>query len=125
MAHDLQALFGSVIPETDLALPKAAAVVRYARHPDVQYGQVVECRRGASGQEIVILDLRIEVPQRPVAPIESTERIGVIFSRADNHYPDVLCLRESFPDVPHLNLRPATEPKSICLYLEPYHDLKL
>src|SRR5207249_4225727 len=89
------------------------------------YAHVVECRRAGKGDETVLLDLDIEVAQRPVHDIRSVERVAVKFFAADTRYPEVVSVREDFPLVPHLNQRPVGYPKSLCLYVEPYSELKL
>jgi hypothetical protein len=123
MSHDVAALFGLVISDAELALPKARGVVQYARGAD--YVRLVECRRREDGTETVVCDLDIELAQRPVNPIAPTERVAVSFTTADLTYPDVVSLRHDFPDVIHLNARPPGQPKSFCLYLEPYEQLRL
>src|SRR5215813_10180058 len=123
MSYDLEALLGSVIAERDLALAKAQGVVRYAKTAD--YVELIECRRRNDGVETVICDLDIELPQRPVNPIAPVERVAMLFRPADDFYPDVVSLRTDFPDVIHLNARALGQPKSFCLYLEPYVELQL
>jgi hypothetical protein len=123
MAYDLDALLGPVVAEGDLALNKTKGVVRYAKTAD--YVRLVECRRNGDGVETVICDLDIELAQRPVNPIAPVERVAMVFRPADDSYPDVISLRTDFPDVIHLNARPSGQPKSFCLYLEPYEDLRL
>jgi hypothetical protein len=123
MPYDLDALLGPVIAETDLALGKAQGAARYAKTAD--YVKLVECRRSSDGVETVVCDLDIELPQRPVNPIIPVERVAMRFRKSDDFYPDVISLREDFPDVIHLNARPRGDPKSFCLYLEPYDELNL
>jgi hypothetical protein len=123
MPYDLEALFGPVIAEGDLALPKAQGVVRYTKTAD--YVRLIECRRCSDDVETVVCDLDIELPQRPVNPIAPVERVAMLFRPADDFYPDVVSLRTDFPDVIHLNARAPGQPKSFCLYLEPYAELQL
>jgi hypothetical protein len=123
MAYDLNALLGPVIADSDLALTKAKGVVRYAKA--AVYVKFIECRRNSDGVEAVVCDLDIELAQRPVNPIANIERVAILFPPADDTYPDVVSLRDDFPDVIHLNARPRGRPKSFCLYLEPYVELQL
>ena len=46
-------------------------------------------------------------------PIEPVERVAVTFLPADIVFPEVVSLRENFPQVPHLNLRDRDQPKSV------------
>jgi len=110
MPYDLEALFGPVIAEGDLALPKAQGVVRYTKTAD--YVRLIECRRCSDDVETVVCDLDIELPQRPVNPIAPVERVAMLFRPADDFYPDVVSLRTDFPDVIHLNARAPGQPKS-------------
>jgi E2/UBC family protein A/ThiF family protein/JAB domain-containing protein similar to deubiquitination enzymes len=123
MPYNLDALFGAVVPEASLTLSKAKAVARYAQ--TAEYVRLVEYRRREDGREAVLYELRIELAQRPVNPIAPVEPIATLFSPSDDTYPEVSALREDFPDVIHLNARPASEPKSLCLYLEPWDQLRL
>jgi Prokaryotic E2 family A/Prokaryotic homologs of the JAB domain/ThiF family len=123
MPYDLDALFGPVVNEADLALGKSKGVVRYAKTAD--YVKLIECRRSSDGVEAVVCDLEIELAQRPVNAIVPLERVAMLFRPADDTYPDVVSLRADFPDVIHLNARPPGRPKSFCLYLEPFDELQL
>ena len=123
MPYDVEALFGPVVADAKLALAKARGVARYVR--DADYARLVECRRREDGTETVICDLDIELAQRPVNAIAATERVAVSFTQVDDSFPDVVSLREDFPNVIHLNARPVGQPKSLCLYLEPYEQLRL
>src|SRR5438874_9917758 len=125
MPYDFDAFFGKVVAQDALNSSKARAVIRYALSPDVCYVHIVECRRADNGDETVVLDLDIEVAQRPVHEIQPVERVAIKFFGADTHYPEVLSIREDFPQVPHLNQRPIDYPKSLCLYVEPYSEVKL
>jgi hypothetical protein len=66
----------------------------------------------------------VEVPQKPVHDIRNLERLGVVFATGDTKAPEVLALRKDFPNVAHLNLRPWTFPKSLCLYDVPFRDVR-
>lgn len=73
--------------------------------------------------DVVVLDLEVEVPQRPVHDIRDTERVALVFAPDSTLNPDVLSLRSSFPIVPHLNVREEELPRSLCLYDRPFADL--
>lgn len=92
------------------------------------YYALVECRRTREeGHEILVADVDVEVCQRPVYDIRNTERIAILFPAADNDdEPEVIALREDFPtEVPHRKLTLVERPVSVCLYEEPYAELKL
>jgi len=107
---------------SNLNVPKAIEFHRaILAHP---YARFLECRRGKD-IEAVIFEVDVEVPQRPVFDIRETERFAVIFTAEDNTFPDVVSLRTDFPSIPHLNQRPVGAPRSLCLYEQPYPEIKL
>lgn len=117
------ALSGIIVDARDLRIPKARALALALDRNLIEYGSLVECRT-VDGLEVVAFDAEVEVPQLRIHPIKEVERIAVIFNEADSSYPEVLALRSDFPEVPHLNLRKTTFPRSLCLYDEAYDELK-
>jgi hypothetical protein len=71
----------------------------------------------------VDFEVVVDLPQRPLFPINETEKIRVSCS-PDDGFPEVLLLREDFPQVPHLMLKTALYPKQICLYQHPWEEEK-
>lgn len=95
----------------------------------VSFARLVECRRGTAG-ELVVMDVDVEVPQRPAYDIRLEERIGLWFDAADSsgvdNPPEVFALRDDFPgDAPHVNLRAHDYPRSLCLYDVAFAELRL
>lgn len=117
---------GTPIAVEAITVGKARALVDVLRGGAVAFVALVEARRAAGG-DVVVVDVEPEVPQRPAADIRRRERIAVTFFDSDEPMPETVALRESFPrTVLHLNLRSAAEPwPSLCLYEERYPDLKL
>ena len=76
-------------------------------------------------EEIIIVSSEPGIIQRPVVDVRFSESLALMFHSADNWYPEVLSLRDDFPDVIHLNLQPKGEPKSICIYTEDFQDKQL
>ncbi|MGE5620982.1 MAG: ThiF family adenylyltransferase [archaeon] len=114
---------GAQIGESDLLLDKAKEFVKAVKlNP---FTSLVEIRKSDNSDEIVIIDVEVELPQKPKNPIKESERIGVIFYSDDKHIPETLALRSDFPLVPHTNLRATELPRSLCLYEESYQELKL
>lgn len=120
-------LLGAVVPTESLAIPRAQAIASYAASPRSPYVTLVECRRreGGAGAETVIVDLDIEVAQRPVHAILRRERVAITVVPDDSAYPEISVLRSDFPRVPHLNLGSTTGLKTLCLYEEPLAELWL
>jgi hypothetical protein len=81
-------------------------------------GRLVEVRaRPHVAADLIVIDLDVPLGQRPVVTdICRTERIAVAWSD-EPRPPQVYPLREDFPeDVPHFNLAPRGEPRSLCLF---------
>lgn len=92
----------------------------------VPFVEIVDLRhRSSPSGDVVVLDLDIELPQRPRHPVARRERVAVTFWEDDRTYPEVISLRADFPLVPHLNLRDVEIPRSFCLYEEPWAEVKL
>lgn len=112
----------SVAPDA-LGAPKARDLARKLARGALPYARLVECRRAAR-VDVVVLEVDVEVVQRRVHDIRPTERLAVVFHHADRLMPKVLPLRDDFPVVPHTNLEPPGWPRSLCLFDERYRDLK-
>lgn len=126
MPEGLLAPPGDPIAIEALTVPKARALVDALKGGGVPFVRFVEARRAPAG-DVVVFDVEPEVPQRPIADIRRLERLAVTLFDSDDRMPETVALRESFPrTIPHLNLRPTTEPwPSLCLYEERYPDLKM
>lgn len=116
-------LSGKEIPQTQLSLVWAIDLVRYATSEISSFAKLIECRIDEDGNETIILDVEVEVGQYVVHDIKRTERIAVKFND-DCSIPDILALRDDFPQVPHLNFRMTEKPKSLCLFAERHEDIK-
>ena len=116
-------LSGQEIPQTQLNLAWAIDLVRYATSEISNFAKLIECCIDEDGSETIILDVEVEVGQYVVHDIKRTERIAVKF-KDDRSIPEILALRDDFPQVPHLNLRMAEKPKSLCLFAERHEDIK-
>ncbi len=115
---------GESVDLAGLKVPKASQVAdAVVSHP---YVKLVECRRRPeNGEEILVIDVDVETCQKPVYDIRSTERVAILFSPNDGE-PEVTALRGDFPtDVPHRKLSRSKRPVTLCLYEEPYAELKL
>ncbi len=75
-------------------------------------------------EEALILDFQVELPQNPPVPIKRNELIALIVSPNEDESPKVLALRKDFPETLHQNLVPKGEPKSLCLFDEPYSEVR-
>ena len=76
-------------------------------------------------REALVIAVDVEIPQNPPVPIKRTERIAIVSSPDENTAPLILALRKDFPNTPHQNLVNFSEPKSICLFDEPFSEVKL
>jgi hypothetical protein len=122
MASHLE-IAGDVIETATLMVSKARDLAERLRDERIPFARFVQCRRLESN-EIVILDVDVELGQLRTHDIQPTERVAVIFTPDEAQAPEVWTLREDFPQVPHLNLRPYEVPHSLCLFDEPFLELK-
>ena len=135
MSDNYIPLNGQLVDVGDLVIPKARELAIALRSGSLNWVRPVDCRRLDAGDEnvlpelrgaeVVVFDVEAEVPQRKVNDIRPVERIAVAFLPEDNTYPETLALREDFPQVQHTNLRTFETPRSLCLYDEPYNEIKL
>jgi hypothetical protein len=120
---------GEITDVRELRISKAKELAAALVNRTVNWTQFVECRRRDfktdANVETIVFDVEVEVPQRKAHNIQRIERIAAVFSEKDNHYPEVFALRGDFPLVPHLNLRAPEVPRSLCIYDEPYTEVKL
>ena len=92
------------------------------------FASFIEARRRESGdchEELIVVDVDSDLPQDTVCDIRSPERLVVVFERGDRGSPTVLALRTDFPQVSHLYWTPAGEPRSLCLYEDPWAEVRL
>ena len=123
--HDFHVPRVSVEPGM-LTVPRARSVARFANttaNPNVRLLNCYGFRD--DGTEAVALTISATVPQRPINDIRQTEHILIVFGQDDGWYPTVGALRKDFPCVPHTNLTEVGEPISLCLYYEPWDEVKL
>lgn len=124
MASPLLDIGGLVIAPDMLKIERARALASLLARDGLAYAKLIECRLRAEGnEEIVVVDVDVQRPQKRAHDVQSTERIGIVFS-ADDRRPDVQSLRGDFPQVPHLNLSRTEYPKSLCLYDVDWTELK-
>jgi hypothetical protein len=116
---------GELVDLESLHLAKAQDLVRTLQSGRLAFVTYVESRRQPDGAEVVVLDVEVERGQRPIHDIRQVERIAVRFFSGDQRIPETLALRDDFPVVPHLNLPDQERPRSLCLFDEPYDELKL
>ena len=76
-------------------------------------------------EEVVVIDVEPELPQDLVHDVRSVERLAVGFLEGERHYPVITALRRDFPRVPHLNWTPAGNPKELCVYEDPWSEVRL
>lgn len=114
---------GSLISTSELTISQAQDIVNAIQYNP--YTQLITCHRLSEYVEIVIFDTQVELGQHRINDIRGSERIAVRFESNDVVPPEVLALRFDFPKVPHLNLRAYELPRSLCLFDEPYSELKL
>ncbi len=118
---------GDPIDPAELHIEKARELAQILLARRLAFVELVECRRekAPADTEVVVVDVEVERGQHMVYDINWVERIAVRFFATDQRVPEVLALRTDFPIVPHLNLRAEELPRSLCLFDEPYDEIKL
>lgn len=116
-------LDGVVVASERVASAHARDLAHRLSIGQIPFAELIECR--VEGQTSVVeLEVDVEVPQHPVHDIHQRERLAVFFDAADARMPEVVPVRSDFPRVPHLNLAEIVGRTSICLFEEPYRDLR-
>jgi hypothetical protein len=117
---------GESIKEFELVIEKARNLVTTILSENSKYISFLECKRKSdTKEEILIFEIEVELDQSRFYDIRNKERIAVVFDPKDKRKPDVLALRQDFPQTPHQNLTLQEYPRSLCLFDEEYEDMKL
>lgn len=121
---------GERVDSCELRIPKARDVAGLLRTGGYPFCEFVECRRieGPVHAEVVVVEVEVEVGQRPKHDIRRRERLAAIFREEGGAVPEALALRPDFPLVPHINAQSSVGgelPRSLCLYDEPYPEVNL
>ena len=114
---------GDRVRPNDLEITKARDLALSLSAERIAFSKLVECRR-QEAVEVVVFDVDVEIAQKQFYPIWACERISVSFHASDDNVPIIQALREDFPPVPHLNLHWQEYPRNLCLYDEPYREIK-
>lgn len=126
MSDEVEVLAGLIVKPQELQGQKAKELALLLGSGRLPFVELVECRAAPdSWREIVKLNIQVEVSQRPVKDIRRVEPIAVILDKQDNVMPEVLALRTDFPQVPHLNLKTQEYLRSLCLFDQPYDEVRL
>ena len=108
-----------------LAIPKAKELANFLRAGYGEGVRLVSCGQSSNrGVEWLTIEGSVSVPQRPVHDIKAEEDIVVGFSSNEQIPPGVFSPRPDFPYAPHTNLQTAGEWRSLCLYAQPWHEVK-
>ncbi len=114
---------GKLADGAALRTPKGQELYRLLSEEEIAFARLVECRRDGD-DDVVVFEVEVELGQLKSHPIQPIERIAVKFTLADESFPETLALRRDFPLVPHLNIQFNEFPRSLCLYDQPYDELK-
>ncbi|MBS0196232.1 MAG: ThiF family adenylyltransferase [Planctomycetes bacterium] len=115
---------GVEIPVDKLTVPRARRVAELLNSGKLSYARLKSCRTDST-TESVIFEVDVEIPTHPVHAIKGSEEIAAVFRQEDRRPPECLSLRSDFPRVPHLNLGVTELPRSLCLYDQPWHTVRM
>lgn len=117
---------GKRIAASDLTIDRAnqvAAALTWYPH-----ASLIEVWRDADGekiQEYLIVALDVELPQDTDHDIRPEEELILGFATVDDTCPTVESCRRDFPRVPHLYRTREDKPKSLCIYDDPWSEVRL
>ncbi|XUY30026.1 ThiF family adenylyltransferase (plasmid) [Agrobacterium sp. rho-8.1] len=115
----------TIIEAGALQVPLARRIATYIQSACEGIATLRECRFVANtGVEIVSFDLVVELPQRPIYPIQPVETVSVCLSANCDLGPAVLVARSDFPDTPHQTLMPSGYPSGLCIDDRPWSDVR-
>ncbi|WP_438479701.1 ThiF family adenylyltransferase [Oleiharenicola lentus] len=100
---------------------KANALSRYFDHPRtaVRARMISGSRKGAD--EIFVIEVDVDLPQRPLYKINKTERVEIRMPD-DDSIPRVYALRKTLPALPHTMAGESPYPRQLCLYERPWSE---
>ena len=108
-----------------LTIPKVKELANFLRSGYDEGARLVSCGQSSNGVvEWLEIEVPVSVPQRPVHDIKSKENIVVVFASDELIPPGVYSPRPDFPYAPHTNLQTAGDWRSLCLYAQPWHEVK-
>jgi len=117
---------GTPVPADQLRLTAAIDFADYVSS-EGRFTRLLACYQLAENRESVVVELDCEVPQKPKVDVRKRERMQVTFYPKDKRPPDVRALRNDFPRdcVIHLNLDSRDKPASLCLFAEPWEEVRI
>ena len=108
-----------------LCIPKAKDLAIFLRAGRGEGVRLVNCCQSTDGSvELLTMEVSVSVPQRPANDIRPSEIIVAGFTSDDQLPPGVFSPRPDFPYAPHTNLQDPGEPRSLCLYDQPWYEVK-
>lgn len=124
---ELLSLRGEPVQVGNLKIAKARQFAQYLQDSGpkafVEFRGAV--RQSSPPAETVVFVVTPERPQKMAYPIQHEEPLAATFLADDSRAPEVISLRSDFPSAPHQNLQLEELPKSLCLYDQPYGNVKL
>ena len=128
MADTFLTTAGDSVGIDSLIIPHAQDLARHLARQINPYARWIDAKivhDDTDRIETIVFDVDVELSQITAFDIHPEERISVSFTSKNDTWPEVLALREEFPVVPHLNLRPPGFPPSLCIYEEAYSEGRL
>lgn len=102
---------------------RAKQLVKYLTGNFRSFASLIECKKSEE-KDIIVTKVELELSQKKINDIRPEEIISIHFDKNDKVMPFAYAIREDFPVVPHLILGPKDYPANLCLYSEPYKDIK-
>jgi hypothetical protein len=114
---------GELVLAAQLRAAKARDLAERLSSGSIPFASLLECRT-APTFDAVVLEIETEIPQIREHDIRAIERLAVCFDRDDSKTPEVVALREDFPETAHLYPPVDVTPKQLCVFEEEYAELR-
>jgi integrative and conjugative element protein (TIGR02256 family) len=108
--------------EASLTVPAARAAAAAVRE-DAKKSRLLELRHD-DVSDILVVECRTHVFSCNAVGIKHREALALRFFRDESKLPEVRALRPDFPELLHENEQPAGEPIGLCVYQEPWTELR-
>lgn len=124
MKHQYPEIQGQIINIEDFKITRAKSIALIVLHNKGYYLDPIFIRKD-NGEEIILVTLDIEIPQKSKNGILEREDIAIVCHPEDNAFPEVYALRNDFTlGLSHTNLRRNEYPVSLCVTEQNFEEVK-
>ena len=124
MVYDI----GRQVEKEELVIPRLKKIVKSVEshsYFSLMGFREISHNENRTGEAVIVECLNHEVSTEPALDIQYKETLAIICWDKDDLYPRVQALRRSFPQTIHLNDTLEDHPKDLCLYEQPWSDIRI